>query len=79
MLSLSKHGAGFFNGLLWSPHAREHVGHLWLVDPMARTLEVYRLNGNQWIVASTHGGVDAVRPEPFQAIEIDLTRWWLEA
>ena len=60
-------------------YARQGVGHLWLVDPTTRTLEVYRLSGDQWMVASTHGGVDAVRPEPFEAIEIDLSRWWLEA
>ena len=26
-------------------YAREQVGHLWLVDPRLRTLEVYRLEG----------------------------------
>jgi Uma2 family endonuclease len=60
-------------------YARERVEHLWLVDTTTRTLEVYRLNGDQWIVASTHGGVDVIRAEPFSAIEIDLSRWWLEA
>ncbi len=59
-------------------YARESVGHLWLVEPLAKTLEVYRLHSAQWVVASTHGGGERVRAEPFEAVEIDLTRWWLE-
>jgi Uma2 family endonuclease len=59
-------------------YARELVGHLWLVDPLAKTLEVYRLQNSQWVVANTHSGSERVRAEPFEAIELDLTRWWLE-
>jgi hypothetical protein len=58
-------------------YAREGVAHLWIVDPLARTLEIYRLVRSQWVVAATHGGADTVRPEPFAAIAIDLERWWL--
>ena len=60
-------------------YAREGVGHLWLVDPAPRTLEVYRLEGGRWVVAAMHGGSEAVRAEPFQAVELDLRRWWGEA
>lgn len=60
-------------------YAREHVAHLWLVDPILRTLEVYRLDGPRWIVVSTHGGAETVRAEPFEAVELDLSRWWLES
>ena len=59
-------------------YAREGVRHLWFVDPLARTLEIYRLEDGRWIVASTHGGDDKVRAEPFDAIELRLARWWLE-
>ena len=52
------------------------VAHAWLVDPIARTLEVYRRQANLWIVAATHGGPELVRAEPFDAIELDLRRWW---
>jgi Uma2 family endonuclease len=58
-------------------YAREGVGHLWLVDPIARTLEVYRLEDGRWIVAEVYGGDGAVRAEPFAAIEVVLARWWL--
>jgi Uma2 family endonuclease len=60
-------------------YAREHVQHLWLVDPIARTLEVYRLDGDRWIVAATHGGPETARVAPFDAAEVDLRRWWGEA
>lgn len=59
-------------------YARECVRHLWLVDPIARTLEIYHLENSHWVVVSTHGGSGSVRAEPFAAIEIDLSRWWLE-
>ena len=59
-------------------YARESVSHLWFVDPLACTLEVYRLEAGRWIVAATHGGDEVVRAEPFDAIEIGLARWWLD-
>jgi Uma2 family endonuclease len=58
-------------------YAREGVAHLWLVEPSTWTLEVYRLEHGQWIVASTHGDDDVVRAEPFDAVALALGRWWL--
>jgi Uma2 family endonuclease len=60
-------------------YARERVGHLWIVDPILRTVEIYRLEGERWIVAATHGGDDPARLEPFEAVELDVARWWLES
>lgn len=59
-------------------YAREGVGHLWFVDPAPCTLEVYRLEDGRWVVASTHGGPEVVRAEPFDAVDVDLRRWWRE-
>jgi Uma2 family endonuclease len=59
-------------------YAREQVGYLWLVDPLQRTLEVYRLEGQRWVVISSHGDTEMTRAEPFEAIELDISRWWLE-
>jgi len=59
-------------------YAREGVHHLWMVDPIIRTLEVYRLEGGRWVVASTHGGHEPVSAEPFEAVALDLARWWLD-
>ena len=53
-------------------YAREGVRHLWLLDPLVRTLEVLRLEDARWVVLATHGDRDVVRAEPFDAIEIDL-------
>lgn len=58
-------------------YARERVPHLWIVEPLARTLEVYQLEGERWIVASMHGGSEPARVAPFEAIDLDLGRWWL--
>jgi Uma2 family endonuclease len=58
-------------------YAREQVAHLWLADPLARTLEVYRLEGDRWVVVATYGGDDVVRAEPFDAIAFRLGRWWV--
>ena len=61
-------------------YAREGIGHLWFVDPIAQTLEVYRLDADGlWIVVDNYGGDDVARAEPFDAIEVDLARWWLPA
>ena len=59
-------------------YARESVEHLWLVEPLAKTLEVYRLESGRWVVASTHAGDERVCAEPFEAAELEIKRWWLE-
>jgi Uma2 family endonuclease len=60
-------------------YAREGVGHLWFVEPEAHTIEVYRLQDGLWVVVAVHGGEAPVRIEPFDAIELDVRRWWLES
>ena len=60
-------------------YARERVAHLWMVGPLARTLEIYRLEDNRWVVAGTHAASEHVRAEPFDAVELDIGRWWLES
>lgn len=59
-------------------YAREGVGHLWLVDPLQQTLEVFRLEGPRWVLVGTHGGSEIVHAEPFEALALDMNRWWLE-
>jgi len=59
-------------------YGREGVAHLWLVDPLNRTLEVYRLERGYWVVVAGAGDAERVRMPPFEALEIDLARWWLE-
>ena len=59
-------------------YARERVGHVWLVDPLQRTLEVYRRQESGWFVVGSHGDMEHVHAEPFETLEIDISRWWLE-
>lgn len=58
-------------------YAREGVRHAWLIDPVAKTLEVYTLNASgRWGEAETFRGAEIVRAVPFDAIELDLTALW---
>jgi Uma2 family endonuclease len=59
-------------------YARERVSHVWLMDPIDKLLEVLRLESERWVVAAVLGGATVVRAEPFEAVEIDLTRFWLD-
>ena len=59
-------------------YGRERVQCLWLVDPSTHTLEVYRLIDTRWTVLRTLGGDDVARIEPFEEIEIEVGRWWIE-
>ena len=57
-------------------YAAAGVRHVWLVDPVATTLEVYRLDGEGWRLVQTHAGAAMIRPEPFDAVELDLGSLW---
>ena len=57
-------------------YARAGVRHVWLVNPVHRTLEVLRLDAGHWVLATSYGDVDRVRAEPFDAIELDLNVLW---
>jgi hypothetical protein len=53
------------------------VAYLWLVNPIAKTLEVYRLSDSNWLLVRTHVGDEVVRAEPFEAVALEIGRWWL--
>jgi Uma2 family endonuclease len=59
-------------------YAATGVKHVWLVDPIARTLEVLRLEGDKYLIVSTHADDARVRAEPFDAIELDLAILWAD-
>ena len=60
-------------------YAREGVVHLWLIDPIMRSVEVHRLNGEHLEPVDVFVGDEAVRAEPFDAIEIRLSMLWIDA
>ncbi len=56
----------------------EGVRHVWFVDPDARTLEVFRLEGTNHAPRATHTGTARVHAEPFEALELELAALWDE-
>jgi len=57
-------------------YAREGVGHVWLIDPDVRTLEVLRLDGPTYRLIRTVGEDFSGRVEPFEEIELHLPELW---
>lgn len=57
-------------------YAEFGVAYFWLIDPVNRALEVFRLESGRWVVLGVHGEDDRVRAEPFQEVEIDLKNLW---
>jgi len=57
-------------------YATHEVKHAWLVDPSARTLEVFRLESGRWSLLGVHIDNALVRAEPFDAIELELGVLW---
>jgi Uma2 family endonuclease len=58
-------------------YAAHGVQWAWLVDPLAKKLEVYALGeAGRWGKPSRHGEADRVRAAPFDAIELDLSVLW---
>ncbi len=57
-------------------YARVGVPHLWLLDPLLETLEVFALQDGRWVLLGTHGGDESVRAMPFDEVVINLSRRW---
>ena len=58
-------------------YARYGVPHVWLVDPVARTLEVFVLDEGAWKATGAYrGDQSGVRAEPFTEVAIDLASLW---
>ena len=59
------------------PIFAEHgVGHVWLVDPEARTLEVFALDKGYWRLNSAFKAEEVVCAPPFEAIRFSLAGLW---
>jgi Uma2 family endonuclease len=53
-------------------YASARIQHVWLVDPLEKSLELLRLDGVSSRLLATFGGNERVRIEPFDAIELEL-------
>jgi Uma2 family endonuclease len=59
-------------------YARERVSHVWLIDPIAKTLEVLSLDASEWRLLAVYGGHERIHAVPFDAITIELAYLWGE-
>jgi Uma2 family endonuclease len=59
-------------------YAEASVAHVWLVNPVERTLEVLRLRDGAWTIVAVFSGSDAIRAEPFEALELELGALWVD-
>ncbi len=54
------------------------MAHVWLVDPLQRTVEALRREGDRWLVVGAWSDDARIRTEPFDAIELDLSILWAD-
>jgi Uma2 family endonuclease len=54
------------------------VGQLWLVDPLARTLEAFALEGGRWALIASLRDDAEVRVAPFEAVAFPLDALWAD-
>ncbi len=58
-------------------YVRHQVQHLWMIDPMSKSLEVFGLGEDKWYLLGVFTENDRVRAEPFVEVEIELgSLWW---
>ncbi|HMR02823.1 MAG TPA: Uma2 family endonuclease [Candidatus Competibacter phosphatis] len=59
-------------------YARHGGPYLWLVDPLAHTLEVFALREERWTVIGLFQEEDSVIVEPFAEIALELGALWAD-
>jgi len=60
-------------------YAAVGVKHAWLVEPIERRVDVFRLEGGGFALARSTSNAELLRVEPFAEAEFDVARWWLSA
>ena len=57
-------------------YAHYGVAHVWMVDPVAQTLEAFELREGRWTLIATLKDDDRVAVAPFDAVEFSLADLW---
>lgn len=57
-------------------YAAAGVGHVWLIDPILRTLDAFALHEGRWLLLGVREGADPVALPPFDAVSFDLSALW---
>jgi len=58
-------------------YANYGVAYAWLVDPLEKTLEAFRLEQGHWLLLATLTDDEPVNVEPFDAITFSLADLWV--
>ena len=58
-------------------YGRAGVGHAWIVDPLARMIEVFVLEHGRWVVQQVASESEVVALAPFDELELPLARLWV--
>ena len=69
---LSPSTVGYDRGIKRRIYAESGVKHLWYLDPIAKLLEVFRLEGRNWLLVDTIEAGGNVSAQPFDAISFPL-------
>ncbi len=59
-------------------YAQHCVGYAWLVDPVLKTLEVFRLQSGLWTLVGAFCENDRVSAPPFEEVAIEMALLWGE-
>lgn len=57
-------------------YAEAGVDHLWLIDPIQGTLEVFGRMDSKWLLLEKHSNAATVHAPPFEAVAIELSPLW---
>jgi Uma2 family endonuclease len=59
-------------------YLKSGVKHMWIVEPAARTVEIYRATDQGWLLLETFSDDDQMKAEPFESFVIPLAHVWGE-
>lgn len=59
-------------------YARHAVPHVWLLDPLQRTLETFRLDDAHYALLGVHTDDQIVNVAPFEVFDLELSAIWAD-
>jgi Uma2 family endonuclease len=59
-------------------YARHEVEYAWIVDTVAKGVEVYQRQSAPWLQVAMHQGAGVIRAVPFDAGEVNLATLWID-
>lgn len=59
-------------------YAGPGIGHVWLIEPSTRTIDVYRFVSGAYAHVTTSQCNARLRAEPFSAFDLDLSSVWID-